>query len=148
MSLNNAFSAASSGLQASSFRLQAHTLNVANVSTPYYRRRIPLLYAKEPISFSGVLGDQASESFPLASSNLTPGVKVAGALMDETPGKKIYEPNHPQADKDGYIQLSNVNVLTEMADSLVASRLYEANLAVVSLIKQMSTRALEIGRGQ
>ncbi len=72
---------------------------------------------------------------------------MAGVVNDPTPGKRMYEPGHPQADKDGYVTLSNVNPMSDMADATAASRLYEANLAVLSIVKSMETKALDIGRG-
>lgn len=149
MSLNQAFNAAASGIQASSFRVQVHTLNVANTNTPDYLRKIPMLSESQQLPFRGVLSQlENSASYPAVAHLKSTGVRVNGIVLDETPGKKLYAPGHPQADKNGYINLSNVNVINEIADSVTASRLYEANLAVVSLVKQMATRALEIGRGQ
>jgi flagellar basal-body rod protein FlgC len=76
------------------------------------------------------------------------GVMMAGVVEDPTPGKKVYNPKHPEADKDGYITTANVSPLTELADATATSRVYEANLAVMGIVKQMANRALEIGRGQ
>ena len=148
MSLNQAFNAAAMGIQASSFRVQVHTLNVANTNTPDYLRKIPLLSQNQRIPFQGVLSQMQEGLHPAVAHLKSTGVKIDGVVLDETPGKKLFAPGHPQADKNGYITLSNVNVINEIADSVTASRLYEANLAVVSLVKQMATRALEIGRGQ
>ena len=58
----------------------------------------------------------------------------------------IFNPGHPDADKDGMVQMPNVNIATEMVDLMSASRAYEANLAVVRNAKQMAMKALTIGR--
>jgi len=65
-------------------------------------------------------------------------------LEDKTPGDKVYMPENPNADKDGYVQLSNVNIITEMTDMIVATRSYEANLTAFNSSKQMAKDTLEI----
>ena len=148
MSLNGAFSIASSGLQMTSLRVKTHTQNVANTSTPYYLRKVAVIHEQDGLMLQGVMNNNNQGIYQSQASLNGGGVALTGISLDHTPGKRLYEPGHPQADKDGYITLSNVNVVSEMADSIVASRLYEANLAVVGIVKQMATRALEIGRGQ
>ena len=148
MSIGQSFAIAANGIQAASFRIQTHTQNVANSATPYYRRKIPLLYEDKSLKFVTTieqLRDGIQPSSLIFEGN---GVDAGGLAIDVTPGKRLYEPGHPQADKDGYITLSNVSVINELADGLVASKLYEANLAVISMVNQMSTRALDIGRAQ
>lgn len=63
---------------------------------------------------------------------------------DNTPGDTVYMPDHPDADKDGYVHMSNVNIITEMIDMIAATRSYEANLAALNSAKQMSKDSLEI----
>jgi flagellar basal-body rod protein FlgC len=80
-----------------------------------------------------------------ASPNIT-GVRIAKVTEDPTPGKTIYDPEHPDADADGYVELPNVEVAREMVDMMSASRSYESNVQVINAIKAMATKALEIGR--
>jgi flagellar basal-body rod protein FlgC len=148
MSLNGAFGIAAGGLGTAAFRVKTHTQNVANTSTPYYLRKVPVVHENDGITLQGAPNNGPQGVYYGMGNINGQGVAISGISFDHTPGKRYYEPGHPQADKDGYITLSNVNVVNEMADSIVASRLYEANLAVVGIVKQMATRALEIGRGQ
>ena len=66
---------------------------------------------------------------------------------DDTPPRLAYQPDHPDADAEGYVAFPNVNVFREMADMLTASRAYEANLAVADSARNMWAGALEIMRG-
>ena len=74
------------------------------------------------------------------------GVKVTSIVQDQTPFRRRYEPSHPDADKDGFVSLPNVDTSSEMVDMLGAARAYQANLAAIGLIKEMVNKALELGR--
>ena len=74
------------------------------------------------------------------------GVKVAAVVEDQSPFKKRYEPSHPDADKDGFVALPNVEPAEEMVDMLSAARAYQANLTAINLVRDMLQRALELGR--
>ncbi|MDR1379051.1 MAG: flagellar basal body rod protein FlgC [Synergistaceae bacterium] len=75
------------------------------------------------------------------------GVRVFEVAEDQTPPRLAYQPEHPDANEDGYVAFPNVSLVREMTDMLVASRAYEANLAVADSAKTMWTGALEIIRG-
>jgi flagellar basal-body rod protein FlgC len=74
------------------------------------------------------------------------GVKVADIIEDSAPFRKRYEPSHPDADKDGFVSLPNVDSPQEMVDLVGASRAYQANLAAIGVIKDTVQRALDLGR--
>lgn len=74
------------------------------------------------------------------------GVRVAGIYDDPSGPIWRYEPDHPDANEDGYVAYPNVNVAKEMADLIQASRSYEANISSFNVLKDMATAALEIGR--
>ena len=74
------------------------------------------------------------------------GVKIMQVIEDPTPGKMVYDPEHPDADENGYVELPNVEMVLEMTNMMGAGRSYEANLQVVNAMKAMATRALELGR--
>jgi flagellar basal-body rod protein FlgC len=74
------------------------------------------------------------------------GVRILKVVEDPTPGKMVYAPEHPDADEEGYVEMPNVEMLTEMVNMMGASRSYEANVQVVNAIKAMAMKALEIGR--
>ena len=65
---------------------------------------------------------------------------------DPTPGIQVYNPQHPHADRNGNVQMPNVDIAHEMVDMISASRAYEANLAVVRNSRQIVAQALSIGR--
>ena len=73
------------------------------------------------------------------------GVQVAQIKEDTTPGAMIYNPQHPDADAKGMVQMPNVDLAFEMVDLISSTRAYEANLAVVRNAKQMARKALSIG---
>ena len=73
-------------------------------------------------------------------------VKLARVQADEQPGQRVYDPNHPDADAEGYIELPNVNVVTEMVNLMTATRAYEAGVTSIESIKSMAQAALRIGR--
>jgi len=131
MTLSNSFEISAEGLAAQSERLKIHANNVANINTPNYVRKIPVLTENFQMSFTDVIAGMRNGVLNAGVTYGPGGVSFAGVVTDPTPGKRVYEPGHPEADKDGYVTLSNVNVMADMADAMQTSRLYEANLAVV-----------------
>lgn len=128
-------------------RINIHAKNIANLDTPNYVRKIPILNAKDDLSFHGLLNTMKEDVFGVGPmSYLQGGVNFSGLVEDPTPGQKIYQPGHPDADENGYIRTSNVNAMVDIADALMAQRAYEANLALVNITKTMAQRAVEIGR--
>ena len=146
MTLNQSIGIAHSALTAHSQRLQVHALNLANVDTPYYNRKIPVLAENHEVGFNDILMAMKGGAMAVAQTTTQGGVQMPGTVLDTTPHKRIYQPSHPDADENGYVTMSNTNVLADMADATIASRAYEANISVVSVVKAMAQRALEIGR--
>ena len=75
------------------------------------------------------------------------GVRVVETGEDNSPFKIVYDPQHPDADAEGYVRLPNVDMEREMVDMLAATRSYEANITVINNFKAMANRALQIGKG-
>ena len=148
MPMNSSFNIAAQGLEAAGERMRIYANNVANLNTPYYKRKIPVLVENHHMRFESMVSQMQNGVMKTGVANTTGGVIMAGVADDPTPGKRMYQPGHPEADKDGYVTYANVNVLNDMADAMMTQRLYEANLAVVGIAKAMATKALEIGRGQ
>ena len=147
MSIMEAMNIGSNALTAHGLRLDIHAKNVANVDTPNYVRRIPILNAAEDISFHGLLNKMKTDVFGIGTLPYTQGgVVFGGCAEDPTLGDKIYRPGHPDADANGYIRASNVNAMVDMADAILAQRAYEANLALIGITKSMAQKATEIGR--
>ncbi len=136
-----ALEVAGSGLSAERGRMNIIASNLANARTTFgpdgetYRRIDPVFEARpvSPASFDPVLRQVRS-------------VALARVQMDDEPGQLVYEPDHPDADEDGYIELPNVNVVTEMVNLMTASRAYEAGVTSIESIKSMAQAALRIGR--
>ena len=74
----------------------------------------------------------------------TTGAPSSGVITDTRPGRKIYDPGHPDADKDGFVEYPNVDLNTELVDLMIARRMFEANATVFQAAKNMLRRALEI----
>lgn len=147
MGLMDAFKIGSKGLMVHSKRMDIHANNMANIDTPGYVRKIPVLHSKDDISFKGLLNNMKETVFGIGTIPFEgAGVSYSGTVNDPTQGERIYKPGHPDADKEGYIRTSNVNPLVDMADAMMTSRAYEASLAVVSITKAMAQRATEIGK--
>ena len=128
-------------------RIDVHAKNIANLDTPNYVRKIPVLNAVDDVSFHGLMNSMKEDVFGVGTlPYLEGGVSFSGVVEDPTLGEKIYKPGHPDADADGYIRDSNVNAMVDIADALMAQRAYEANLALVNISKSMAQRALEIGK--
>ena len=73
-------------------------------------------------------------------------VQIQGIVEDQSDFRKVYEPDNPEADEDGYVSYPNVDIVTEMVDMISASRSYEANVTASSASKNMAMQALNIGK--
>jgi flagellar basal-body rod protein FlgC len=136
-----AMEVAASGLTAERSRMNVIASNLANAHTtrgadgqPY--KRLDPVFAARPVSpgsFDPVLRSVEK-------------VELARVAQDPTPGQLIYDPEHPDADAAGYVEMPNVNVVTEMVNLMTASRAYEAGITSIESIKQMAAAALRISR--
>lgn len=144
MGMFGAIDAAASGLTAERLRMDVISNNIANVNTTRtaeggaYRRQVVVFEprAKES-SFAQILSKQVD------TGN---GVRVVGINKDSSPTHQVYDPAHPDANKDGYVEMPNVNIVTEMVDMITATRAYEANVTTINAAKSMALKALEIGK--
>jgi flagellar basal-body rod protein FlgC len=139
--LNSAISASATALRVERIRIETAVSNIANADTtrgpdgqPYRRRDVVL--STEPVNpFDSLIGSAGAA-----------GVKVMGIVEDQAPFERRYEPSHPDADEEGYVAMPNVDPSEEMVDMLSATRAYQANLAAISLIRDVITKALELGK--
>ncbi|MFC3031855.1 flagellar basal body rod protein FlgC [Pseudoalteromonas fenneropenaei] len=142
MSLYNVFDIAASGMSAQNIRLNTTASNISNANSisssqdKVYRARQPVFAA------------ELNKAAGFQNGNLSPsvGVKVLGIVESDKPLQVEYNPNHPSADKDGYIYKPNVNVVEEMANMISASRSYQTNVQVADAAKQMLTKTLQLGQ--
>jgi flagellar basal-body rod protein FlgC len=136
-----ALEVAASGLTAERSRMNIIASNLANARTTStaaggpYRRMDPVFVAKQvnPNSFDPVLSQVRT-------------VEMDRVQTDQTPGQLVYDPDHPDANGEGYVEYPNVNVVTEMVNLMMASRAYEAGVTSIESIKSMAQAAMRIAR--
>lgn len=138
MNLISGIDITAGALNAQKTRLDIVAQNIANAQTTRGPDGQP--YQRKVVSFETELLRQTGSSTPLT------GVRVGSIVTDSTPGQRVYDPQHPDAASDGYVQMPNVNMAYEMVDLMTASRAYEANLSVVKNARQMAMKALDIGK--
>ncbi|SHR15148.1 Putative proximal rod protein [Mycobacteroides abscessus subsp. abscessus] len=142
MSIFHSINTSASALTAQRLRMDVISSNMANVDTAGYRRKSVVLQPKEG-NFSSFMSQAMSKQTTGAGN----GVKVSKIVEDtETPFKLVYDPEHPDSDENGYVELPNVDPLREMVDLISATRSYEANVTVMNASKGMLMKALEIGK--
>ena len=71
---------------------------------------------------------------------------IPSVVADQTPGKKVYSPGHPDADPEGFVTFPSVNPVHEVVNLMSASRSYEANATAIDTLKTMAQRGLDISR--
>ena len=134
------------GLKVHGTRLDISSKNIANIDTPNYVRKIPLVVSTDRSTFLSVMNQMKEEAFGAGTMSYSSGsVAFAGIVEDTTLGEKIYKPGHPDADKNGYIRASNVDPLVEITDAIASQRAYEASLAIITMAKSMADKAAAIG---
>ncbi len=143
MSFLKSMDISASALTAQRVRMDVIAENLANINTTRtaqgepYRRRYVVMQQREDQTFAGML-ERAK-----AKSNGS-GVRVTEIREDESPFKLDYDPDHPDANEEGYVQMPNVDLVVEMVDMMAATRSYEANITATNAIKSMALKALEI----
>lgn len=136
-----------SALTAQRLRMDTISQNIANANTTRtdkgtpYRRRMVVFEEK---SLNGPFSDYLSKSSK--DRFIGQGVRVAKIVEDSAPFKKIYDPGNPDADTEGYVQMPNVDIITEMVNMISATRAYEANVTAINNSKSLAMKALELGR--
>lgn len=145
MDLLTSLKISSSGLAANRTRMGAISSNIANAQTtrtaeggPYRPKEV--VFGSEPSreSFSDILEGELAEN--------AQNVHATEVISTNRPPILKYEPNHPDANEQGYVAYPNINVMEEMANMISASRSYEANIQAMNTAKSMAVKALEIGR--
>jgi flagellar basal-body rod protein FlgC len=150
MGLFDAIDASGSALSAERLRMDVTSENLANAQTtkgadgqPYRRKEVVLQQAgASGTSFSSVLASMQGAG----GAKSVDGVRVSGIVEDSSALKRLYDPGHPDADKDGYVTMPNVNTVTEMTDLISSSRAYEANVTAMQTAKTMFTKTLDLLR--
>ena len=142
-----------SGLTAQQMRLDVIAENVTNSSTTRtenggaYRRKMVVFEAENT-------GETFREVMARATGNLTSaggyanagGVKVTQIVEDPSDLKLVYDPTHPDANEEGYVEYPNVDMVKEMTDAMAATQAYSANVTAFNALKAVAAKAMEIGR--
>lgn len=148
MSFLSSMNISASAMTAQRLRLDVASENIANMDTTRteaggpYRRKMVVLEAKSENNFRKTLMNAAGVSKQQSSG----GVMVSQIVEDTSPLKSVYDPEHPDADENGYVQMPNVDLIKETVDSMSATRSYEANITALNAVKTMASKALEIGK--
>jgi flagellar basal-body rod protein FlgC len=137
MSLFNVFAIASTALDAQSKRLNVVASNLANAESTTSSTGQP--YRAKQVIFQAI---------PMGGNQLKygAGVQVSDVIEDSSPPRKVYDPKHPAADKEGYVTYPNVNAVEEMVNMISASRSYQNNVDVMNTSKSMLTKLLTLGQ--
>ena len=140
MSLFSSLSVSASGMSAQRTRAALLVENIANSETtrtpeggPY--RRKDAVFSTTPVG-----SEFASE----LDSQMQTGVRVSSISIDQREPEKQYAPGHPDADADGYVNISRVNPAEDMVDLTSANRSYQANVAAMSAVKDMIQKSIDL----
>ena len=131
------------GLGVERTRVNLATSNLANAETTRtadggpYKRLDPVIQA---VAFPAALGEAQGMNGPPLEA------QVSAIVADNTPGKRVYSPGHPDADAEGFVTFPNVNPVHEVVNLMSASRSYEANATAIDTLKTMAQRGLDIAR--
>jgi flagellar basal-body rod protein FlgC len=135
MSMLNIFNVAGSAVSAQSQRLNAVATNLANADT--VAGPDGQSFKSRQVMFQTVaMGEMGAA-----------GVKVSQITEDQSPGRRVHDPKHPQADAEGYVTYSNVNAVEEMVNMISASRSYQNNVEVMNTAKTLLLKTLQMGQG-
>lgn len=137
-----------SGLTAQQQRLDVISENVTNINTtrtegggPYRRKMVVLEEENSDSPFR-----QALDKAMGRRNSAQGGVRVAEIVEDESDFKLSYDPENPDANEDGYVELPNVDLVKEISDAMAANQAYSANVTAFNVLKQVIAKGLEIGQ--
>lgn len=128
-----AIDTSASALIAERLRMDVIASNLANINTTRDAEGNVNPYKKRVVDFQAILNEKSVQ-----------GVVVSGISEDESPLRAVYDPGHPDADKDGYVYYPNVSVEKEMIDMISAKTAYEANTKAIQMFKSIYNASLEI----
>lgn len=148
MAFLSAFDIAASGMTAQRLRLDVAAQNITNIESTRtegggaYRRKM-VVFQAEDNSFSSVMRRTMNLG---RNDERNAGVIVTQIVDDDTEMEMVYNPEHPDADENGYVTMPNVDLIKETTDAMAATRSYQANITAFNAIKLMAQKALEIGK--
>ena len=160
----NVFDIAATGMNAQRIKMDTISSNIANVNTTRNAQGEKEVYRKKEVNFKEIAikngfqfpqGNARVEFEPINDPVLRGGVSFGdsaipkGVAVDSitdsiNPTRIVYDPTHPDANEEGYVELPNVNVVEEMVNMVSASRAYEANVTIAQTTKAMIQSAINI----
>lgn len=155
MGFMNTINIVGSGLTAQQLRLDIVAENVTNSQTTRtengggaYRRKMVVFEAVSGRdTFRDAMARASARAVPNGSSAPTAGgVRVTQIVEDESPLKIVYDPTHPDADENGYLEMPNVDMVKEIADAMAATQAFTSNVTMFNTMKTVVTDALQIGK--
>ena len=154
MSFMNSINIIGSGLTAQQLRLDIVSENITNSNTTRvengegaYRRKTVVFEAMSgKDNFRAAMARAAAGLAPNKGYETAGGVRVAEIGEDQSPMKLVYDPTHPDANEQGYIELPNVDMVKEIADAMAATQAYSANVTALNALKAVVSKGLEIGK--
>ena len=157
MGFLNSINIIGSGLTAQQLRLDIVSENVTNSQTTRvengegaYRRKMVVFEAVSGRdSFRAAMAKAANGLIPNTAEGVSPtagGVRVTEIVDDPSPMKMVYDPTHPDANEDGYLEMPNVDMVKEIADAMAASRAFASNVTAFNTLKSVISSGMEIGR--
>jgi len=138
MSFENIMGIAGQAMDAQTIRINAAVSNIANADTQ--AGSPDNAFKAKRVVFKSILASEVNQE----RGDPVGGVRVTEIAEDNKPAPAIYKPNHPDADEDGYIYTSNVDVMTEMVDITAASRSYESVVEASNTAKRLMMRTIEL----
>lgn len=154
MAFLNSMNITASGLTAQQLRLDVISENITNSTTTRteggggtYRRKMVVFQAKSGRdSFRDAMARARDGVVPNGGYDAMGGVRVVQIAEDPSPLKLVYDPTHPDANENGYIELPNVDMVKEMTDAMAATQAYSANVTALNTLKAVVAKGLEIGK--
>ena len=142
-----------SGLTAQQLRLDVVAENVTNSTTTRtegggaYRRKMAVFRSETGRdTFRKAMAKAAYGMAPNKGFDTIGGVRVTQIVEDPTPFKLVYDPEHPDANEDGYLEMPNIDMVKEMTDAMAATQAYSANVTAFNTLKTVIAQGLEIGK--
>lgn len=143
MDLIPGLQSSASALHAERIRMEVISQNIANANTTKAENGEP--YRRQLVHFDTILRNKMGRPNDVASNNLSQ-VEATKIIEDSRPFREVYQPGHPDANKDGMVQYPNVHIHEEMADMISASRAYEANMAVIRTSRTLAIQTINMGK--
>lgn len=150
MSFLNSLSITGSALTAERLRMDVALQNISNAQTTRTSETDedgnPIPYARQQVVFEERSVDFSQMLNAKRRGTSGGGVRVAQVVKNERDFTPVYDPDHPDANEEGYVLYPNVNTTEERIDLMAASTAYQANLTALGIVKSLALKSLEIGR--